>query len=79
MLRKVIFLPYAFDFPCFGFAAAGTGSLLGNGFAFSGDFLHLPSGPFMGVAVFFANSAYFSSDRTIQQYVDEIWKLEKAD
>jgi starch phosphorylase len=26
-----------------------------------------------------ANSAYFSSDRTIQQYVDEIWKLEKAD
>ena len=26
-----------------------------------------------------ANSAYFSGDRTIQQYVDEIWKLEKAD
>ena len=25
-----------------------------------------------------ANSAFFSSDRTIQQYVEDIWKLEKV-
>ena len=25
-----------------------------------------------------ANSSFFSSDRTIQQYVDDVWKLDKV-
>ena len=26
-----------------------------------------------------ANSSFFSSDRTIQEYVDDIWKLERVE
>ena len=56
MRCKIIFLPYAFNFPCFGFTAAGAGSLFGHRFALSGDFLYLPTRPAMNVTVFSADS-----------------------
>ena len=56
MRCKIIFLPYAFNFPCFGFTAAGAGSLFGHRFALSGDFLYTPTRPAMNVTVFSADS-----------------------